>query len=120
MTQLNQSQIDIIKETIKDAIIDCELELGGLFDRFSKPDENNICDFFKCYRDLLEKFKSEKAIYNECSWSFDDETVFDHWQQTMIDYLKDHHNIEIDKDDDEDYDFILNLIDDVFNEMMKN
>ena len=120
MIKFNQSQIDIIKETIKDSIIDCELELGGLFDRFSKADENNVCDFSKCYQELLEKFKSEKAIYEESSWEFDDEDVIDHWQQTMIDYLYDDHNIEIDIDDDEDYDFIINLIDEVFKNMMKS
>lgn len=120
MTKFNQSQIDIIKATIKDSIIDCELELGGLFDRFSKPDENNICDFSKCYNELLSKFKSEKAIYEESSWDFDEVDVYDHWQQTMIDYLYDHHNIEIDDDNDEDYDFILNLIEEVYNEMMKS
>ena len=88
-------EIKEIKATIKEAIIDCELELGGLFERYGKPDENNVCDFGKCYQELQEKFGSDNAIYECCSWEFSADDVFDHWQQTAIDYLKEEKGIEV-------------------------
>lgn len=111
-------KINIIKSMIKDSIIDCELELGGLFEKFSKPDENNVCDFSKCYDELLSKFKSEKTIYNESTWAFNKIEVFDHFQQTMIDFLKEKYNIKLSRSKDRA--FIFELIDETFDEMMNN
>ena len=43
--------------------------------------------------------------------NFDDNQAWDHFQQIMIDYLDEQHNIVIDRD--EDRDFIYDLIDEV-------
>ena len=116
--KFSQPQIEIIKSAIKSSIIDCELELGGLFDRYSEPNENNVCNFEKCYNELLSKFKSEKAIYNQSTWTFDAYTVYDHFQQTMFDYLDEKHDIKLSYSKDRA--LIVKLIVETFDEMMKN
>lgn len=109
-------EIKEIRETIKEAIIDCELELGRLFEKYGKPDENNFCDFGKCHQDLLEKLGSEKAIYEACSWKFSADDVFDHWQQTAIDFLEEEKGIKVSRKAHRT--LIFAWINETFNEMV--
>ena len=48
---------------------------------------------------------------DEFGYELDDDGTYDHWQQLYIDYLDEKYNIEIDRDSDDDFSTIIDLID---------
>ena len=112
---IKNNQIKIIKNVIREYLIDCLIIPGGLWDRYGDHD-SNIIEPLKLYSQLLKLWGGAGKIYQKSDWVFDLDEAYDHFQQTGYELLEDEYNIFLDEDEDEIY--IRDLIKETWKDIM--
>ena len=97
---MKKSNQNILKNVIRESLIDCLVIAGGLWDKYA-DNESNVIEPVKLYNELLKRWGSGGRVYQKCDWTFDIDEAYDHFQQTGYDLLQEEYNIQLYEERDE-------------------